>query len=269
MSAWDVPRILRWNLALQNMSQQKLAELIDVAPKTVQNWVTGAKKMHEENLDKVAAVLQMTPQFRDLLRELVTKPDSQMQPLDGADPNALQAYLQDYRADADHSPHPAHTSDGAWDVLASNPAWCELMSQVADHPRDSPHVNVMRFVLFHPAAPQVLLDWRRSWLIPMLAHLDTALQLHPDHPVLQKIYHDAQCHPELTETYEQDVPSHFAASNPSTDIVHPDGNVVPIKHPRLGPMTVRMRVVLPMEWAAWGVREVKLIYLDRADCPEA
>ncbi|GAA1213641.1 hypothetical protein GCM10009578_065610 [Streptomyces rhizosphaericus] len=260
---WTGPRILRWHLKTMGISQQKFADRIGVSPTTVQGWLTGKKGMSQEKLERVAETLQMNPQFRELLYELVMGFEPPPLPSLRADPEALQDYLQDYGRSVEPLPFPAHASDLAWNILASNSAWHELMAPAADHPTDGPHVNIMRFTLFHPEAPRVLADWLRRWLVPMLAKLSQAMELHSDHPDLIEIDRDVRRRPQLARMYQQAPSSYLADSGIPTDIIHPDGNEVRVNHPDRGRIKVRMRVKEPLLFKHLGFREVMLIPVDR------
>lgn len=82
---------------------------------------------------------------------------------------------------------PTALMDGCWNVEHFNAAWADLFEAVRPHPYDHPLVNPLRFCLFHPEAPQILLNWHESWLITTLSQFAYQYLANPDNAELQEI----------------------------------------------------------------------------------
>jgi len=64
---------------------------------------------------------------------------------------------------------PWYISDELWDVRACNKAMTEMVPQLI------PGVNVVEFVLAHPAAQRLCVDWLEKWAVPMTHQLRATL----------------------------------------------------------------------------------------------
>ncbi|GGY51242.1 MmyB family transcriptional regulator [Streptomyces djakartensis] len=141
----------------------------------------------------------------------------------------VQAYLEDYAASMEAVSFPSLVVDHCWDVVLANSAFRSLFRGVGPHPTAMPDDNFLRFVLFHPDAPEVLGDHESSWCLPMLAHFARAVENHgPDHG-LQTIRRDIAQDPIMEAAYRHGLP-HWIRSV-GEDAVEQDGAVRPLLHP--------------------------------------
>ena len=64
---------------------------------------------------------------------------------------------------------PWYICDELWDIRATNAVMTEMVPQLI------PGVNVMEFVLAHPAAQRICVDWYEKWAAPMVHQLRSTL----------------------------------------------------------------------------------------------
>jgi len=91
--------------------------------------------------------------------------------------------------------------DGCWNVEHFNQAWATAFERVRWHPRDHPLVNPMRFALFHPEAPQIIVNWKDGWLITLLCQFAYQYYANPDNAELQDIRDRIRCDEVLEGLY--------------------------------------------------------------------
>lgn len=109
---------------------------------------------------------------------------------------------------------PAYLSDIAWNVIAYNDAFQELLGP--DRPE-----NIMRWMVLDPAARERFLgQWDRYWLEPALRQLRFAHELHPNNASLAKL---------VADVHDDHLAGPIYAAC-SSEYTHPDGNTRPFRH---------------------------------------
>lgn len=114
--------------------------------------------------------------------------------------------------------HIAYVTDRSYNVLAHNDAYLSV------HPDGGP-ANMMEWMLLHPKARTVLMDWETIWAPYVLPQLRAARAAHPEDATLARIEKDVHNDPQAGPLYEQRTGAQ----------VHPDGNERPLLHPVHGP----------------------------------
>ncbi|MEU4654711.1 hypothetical protein AB0G32_12280 [Streptomyces sp. NPDC023723] len=153
-----------------------------------------------------------------------------------------QAYLDDYAALLDAVPHPSFVVDHRWDVVLANGAFRTLFRETGPHPTAMPGDNFLRYVLFHPDAPEVLGEHESRWCLPMLAHFASVIEHHGHDHVLQAIRREIAQDPIMEAAYRQGLP-HWIRAVGEAAVEH-DGTLRPLRHPDARRATAECRVVV-------------------------
>ncbi|MFE6685022.1 helix-turn-helix domain-containing protein [Streptomyces sp. NPDC057743] len=178
------------------------------------NEMENGGKVSLSHMRALRDALQMGPQARAQFFRLVTGDAPSLKGLNissGVDPTtanwcASHLVVQD---------GPAVLLDGGWNAVRFNEAWAELFSgadevgEGAAHPLDHPLNNPMRFCLFHPAAPRMLLDYEESWLITAMCQFVHHFQLYPQNHQLLEIRRRIAADAYLHEVYRNRVREEF------------------------------------------------------------
>jgi hypothetical protein len=126
--------------------------------------------------------------------------------------------------------HIAYVTNGQWDVLTGNQPFRDCF-------KAAPPKNLLHWMLFSPEARTGVLDhWRTRWAPFLLAQLQAAHIANPDNVVLTVMHEQA-----LQDRHTG--PIYRGGSAP---YAHPDGDIRPIRHPRLGRGTVSLAVASPL-----------------------
>ncbi|MGP3951225.1 MmyB family transcriptional regulator [Streptomyces sp. 7N604] len=241
------------------LSQEDVAEKLQVSARAYGNWERGrVKKWTDHKLYTLSTVLKMTglQQRRLFLLTVDREPQPHRESLSGppTPENAqTKTYLRDYATMINAVTFPSFLVDHRWNVKLTNPAFRDLFRDARSHTTAMPDQNFLRFVIFHPDAPTVLADHSRSWLLPMLAQLSSALEIYDQDHVLHAIRRDIARDPAIHHAYLHDTPKWLNA-------VGCDETVRPLHHPdRLGLTHCRMVGETPRTLQARGFTHITMV----------
>jgi PAS domain-containing protein len=178
-----------------------------------------------------------------------------------------QAYLEDYGAILDAVPHPSFVVDHRWDVILANGAFRTLFREAGPHPTAMPEDNFLRYVLFHPDAPEVLGEHESRWCLPMLAHFAHTVERHGHDHVIQAIRREIAQDPLMEAAYRQGLP-HWVRAVGAQAVEH-DGVLRPLRHPdpRRGAGECRVVVETSRALEDLGYRRLTLVLRDPRRTP--
>ncbi|MEU5199032.1 helix-turn-helix domain-containing protein [Streptomyces scabiei] len=252
------------------LSQDDVAERLDISARTYGNWERGTlKEWTDEKLYLLAEALEMS-QFQTTRLFLYAvgrapQPDrrAMFRHMEVEDP-ATSAFLGDYSVMMDALALPTFVIDQRWDVKMANHAYRDLFRDVKPHPTAMPCANFLRFGLFHPDAPTVLVD-HLKWQLAMLTQLSSSLERHDDDTGLQAIRRDVYRHPPLRDAYLTDMPNWVLGSG--ADLVHHEGRVRELRHPdpHIGLQGCRLLEETPRSLKALGLTRLTLVLIDLDD----
>ncbi|MFI6277962.1 helix-turn-helix domain-containing protein [Streptomyces sp. NPDC050988] len=253
-----------------DLSQDDVAERLDITARTYGNWERGTlKEWTDEKLYLLAEALEMS-QFqttRLFLYAVGRAPQPDLRAMfhrtEAEDP-ATSAFLGDYSVMMDALSLPTFVIDQRWDVKMANKAYRDLFRGVRAHPTAMPSTNFLRFGLFHPDAPAVFVD-HLKWQLAMLAQLSSSLERHGDDTGLQAIRRDVYLHPPLRDAYLTDMPNWVLGSG--ADLVHHEGAVRELRHPdaHIGLQGCRLLEETPRPLKALGLTRLTLVLVDLND----
>lgn len=256
------------------LSQEDVAGRLGINARTYGNWERGTlKEWTDEKLYLLAEALEMS-QFQTTRLFLYAvgrapQPDLRARYRTEAEDQATSAFLGDYSVMMNALSLPSFVIDHRWDVKMTNKAYCDLFRDVGAHPTAMPSTNFLRFGLFHPNAPAVLVD-HLKWQLAMLAQLASSLERHGDDPGLQAIRRDVYMHSALRDAYLTDMPNWVLGSG--ADLVHHEGAVRALRHPdpKVGLQRCRLVEETPRSMKALGLTRLTLVLveLDSRNNPE-
>ncbi|MFF9158370.1 helix-turn-helix domain-containing protein [Streptomyces sp. NPDC014846] len=219
------------------LSQEDVAERLEISARAYGNWERGrVHQWTDEKLYALAEALAMTEYqtTRLFLYAVGRAPQPELRAMfrraespEGEDPYS-SAFLGDYTVMMDKLSLPTFVIDQRWDVKRANKAYRDLFRKVRPHPTATPSTNFLRFGLFHPDAPTVLVD-HRNWQLAMLAQLSSSLEQHGQDTKLQAIRRDVYLHPALRDAYLNDMPDWVLGCG--ADLVHHEDAVRELRHP--------------------------------------
>ncbi|MEE1737048.1 XRE family transcriptional regulator [Streptomyces sp. BE147] len=252
------------------LSQEAVAARLEITSRAYWNWERGrVKEWTDEKLYLLADALEMTEfQIARLFWYAVDRapqPDLRtMFSSTGAGDPATLAFLGDYGVMMDALSLPTFVIDRRWDVKMANKAYRDLFRDVRAHPTSMPSTNFLRFGLFHPDAPTVLVD-HLKWQFAMLAQLSSSLERHDDDAGLQAIRRDVYLRPPLRDAYLTDMPNWVLGSG--ADLVHHEGAVRELRHPdvRVGLRGCRLVEETPWSLKALGLMRLTLVLVNLDD----
>ncbi|MFJ9580808.1 helix-turn-helix domain-containing protein [Streptomyces sp. NPDC101191] len=252
------------------LSQEDIAARLDINARTYGNWERGTlKEWTDEKLYLLAEALEMS-QFqttRLFLYAVGRAPQPDLRAMfnrSEAEDQATSAFLGDYSVMMNALSLPTFVIDQRWDVKMANEAYRDLFRGVGAHPTAMPSTNFLRFGLFHPDAPAVLVD-HLKWQLAMLAQLASGLERHGDDPGLQAIRRDVYLHPSLRDAYLTDMPNWVLGSG--ADLVHHEGAVRALRHPdpKVGLQGCRLVEETPRSLKALGLIRLTLVLVEPDD----
>ncbi|MFH9677582.1 helix-turn-helix domain-containing protein [Streptomyces sp. NPDC017405] len=252
-----------------DLSQEAVAERLNISPRSYGNWERGkVKEWTDEKLYALADALEMSAyQTTRLFLYAVgraAQPDRRgmLRRTESEDP-ATAAFLGDYAVMMDALTLPTFVIDLRWDVKMANKAYRDLFCEVRPHPTAMPSRNFLRFGLFHPDAPTVLAD-HLGWQLAILAQLSSSLERHDD-AGLQAIRRDVYLHPALRDAYLNDMPDWVLGSG--ADLVHHESAVRELRHPDpiVGLQGCRLVEETPRPLKALGLTRLTLVLVDLDD----
>ncbi|MFJ9580813.1 helix-turn-helix domain-containing protein [Streptomyces sp. NPDC101191] len=270
MQTYRLQSFLKGRREHLNLRQIEVAERLDISERAYGNWERGqVKEWTDEKLYALAEALEMSeyqitrlflyaagrapqPDLRAAFRRTQTE-----------DP-AVASFLGDYTVMLDALALPTFVIDQRWDVKMTNNAYRELFRDVKPHPTAMPCANFLRFGLFHPDAPTVLVD-HLKWQMAMLTQLSSSLERHGEDTGLQAIRRDVYLHPALRDAYLTDMPNWVLGSG--ADLVHHEGTVRELRHPdpSIGLQGCRLLEETPRSLKALGLTRLTLVLVDVDD----
>ena len=175
-------------LAAGIRSRKALAERLALTPRSLRNWLVEPSELSGEQIEKLVKALELGPENRDTLYRLT----GQVPPAPSAGALLHTPEMAIYKQILDDSPHPSVVFDYAWDVVITNEPYRALFGSARPHATAWPLHNGMKYILFHPDAPQQLgggdpEEFRDSWLMPALANFLAVFQQRPHDPHLRTI----------------------------------------------------------------------------------
>ncbi|GAA1213650.1 hypothetical protein GCM10009578_065620 [Streptomyces rhizosphaericus] len=231
------------------MSQRELAREIGASERWIRRCEDGESVPSYDILAKIADKICAEPQRRTYLYTLAgyhgAPPESHH-----SDKKGYAQYLDAYTEQVREAPHAAYARDSAWNVVAANPAFGEMVSEATGE-RSPIGWNIFLYVTLHPDARERLADWHNRWRMPMLCQFTRALRLNPEHPQLRRLHRQITADPETRRAYQQ-VPFYMHSAE---SIVHFDGAALPLLR---GARHLRIKVCQPLAWQPWGIHEVEL-----------
>ncbi|MGW6972137.1 MmyB family transcriptional regulator [Streptomyces sp. NPDC054952] len=253
-----------------SLSQEEVAERLEISGRSYGNWERGrVKEWTDHKLYSLAHALEMSEYQTDrLFRYAVDRaPQPALRAMfhrDRPTDPATAAFLGDYGVMMDALSLPTFVIDHRWGVKMANKAYHDLLKGVRNHPTAMPADNFLRFGLFHPDAPTVLVD-HPKWQLAMLAQLSSSLERHDEDTVLQAIRRDVHRHPALRDTYLKDMPDWVLGCG--ADLVHHEGSVRELRHPdpRIGLQGCRLVEETPRSLQALGLMRITLVLVDLDD----
>ncbi|WP_370421983.1 helix-turn-helix domain-containing protein [Streptomyces sp. QH1-20] len=186
------------------LTQDDVSRLIGFSARWYSNLERGVKTPYSDAfLDSVARVLELSGDERHTLYTYTVKRPPE--PVPGVDTSIIDPALARF---VHMQPHPCYVSDQGWDVPIYNDAAAKQWRWMT---RGG---NVMLWALTQPEARLQLIDWERSWAIPMAAQLHMARHKNPDHPRLREVVKKVNEDPDARRIYWEE----------GLRNVHPDGS---------------------------------------------
>jgi transcriptional regulator with XRE-family HTH domain len=169
------------------LTRKALAGRLNVSARTYRNWMGNPSKLSADQIERLVKALALSPENRANLYILT----GQLPPAPSASELLDTPEMTVYQAILDDSSHPSVIYDYAWDVVRTNAPYRALFGSVRPHATAWPLHNGMKYILFHPDAPQQLggnpKEFKEGWLMPALANFRAVLQQRPGDPHLQTI----------------------------------------------------------------------------------
>ncbi|MFF8431785.1 helix-turn-helix domain-containing protein [Streptomyces sp. NPDC016566] len=253
-----------------DLSQKEIAERLMITDRAYGNWERGrVKEWTDEKLHLLAQALEMS-EFQTTRLFWLAVDRGPLPHLRATsrrthkeDP-ATAALLYDYCVMMDALSLPTFLIDHRWDIRMTNKAYRELFHNLRPHPTAMPCTNFLRFGLFHPDAPTILVD-HLKWQLAMLATLASSLERHDDDTALHTIRQDVYRHPALRDAYLKDMPNWVLGCG--EDLVHHEGRVRELRHPdpQVGIRGCRLVEETPQSLQVLGLTRITLVLVD----PEA
>lgn len=270
IQAYRLQHFLKGRRDHLDLSQHQVAESLAISERAYGNWERGrVKEWTDEKLYALAEALEMSEYqtTRLFLYAVGRAPQPDLRATfrrnESNDPT-VAAFLGDYTVMMDALSLPTFVIDQRWDVKIANKAYHDLVREVRSHPTAMPSANFLRFGLFHPDAPTVLVD-HPKWQLAMLAQLSSGLERHGEDTGLQAIRRDVYLHPALRDAYLNDMPDWVLGSG--ADLVHHEGAVRELRHPdpRVGLRGCRLLEETPRSLKALGLTRLTLVLVDLDD----
>ncbi|WP_327309660.1 helix-turn-helix domain-containing protein (plasmid) [Streptomyces sp. NBC_01298] len=245
-----------------NLRQEEVADRLEMSARNYGNWERGVvKEWTDDKLFQLAEALEMT-EFQTVRLFLIAVdrlPDTR--PIGGrgcVEGPSLDAFLYDYAAMMEALSLPTFLIDHRWEIKSANAAYRELFRGMGHHPSAMPSSNFLRFGLFHPDAPAILVDYR-NWQLSMLAQLATSLERYDQDINLRRLRRDVHLDPALREAYLDDMQTWVLGAG--ADLVHHEGTARIIRHPDpvIGLQSCRLVEETPRALQARGLARITLV----------
>jgi transcriptional regulator with XRE-family HTH domain len=270
MRAKRLQQLLQGRREHLKLSQEDVAARLGISSRAYGNWERGrVKEWTDQKLYALAEALEMTEFQTDRLFWIAVDraPQPDLRAMTGHSSEgdtATAAFLVDYSVMMEALSLPTVLINHRWDVKMANSAYSELFRNIRPHPTAMPADNFLRFGLFHPDAPSILVD-HLTWRLSMLAQLATSLDRHDQDPALQAIRREVYLHPILRDAYLNDMPTWVLGAG--ADLVHHEGEVRELRHPdpRVGLQGCRLVEETPRPLQARGLTRITLVLTDLTD----
>ncbi|MEU5239743.1 hypothetical protein ACH4UR_25185 [Streptomyces lydicus] len=191
--------LLRTHRQLLGMTQEEFAYQHGFSVRAVVEWENGGR-ITMATMYSLRDALRMGPQAFDELFAVVTGGAPTLKAL-AVDPELDRITARWAATHVHPQPNPTVLMDGGWNARAFNASWVQIFDQVEPHPNDHPLDNPMRFLLFHPLAPELFPDWEERWLVTAVTQVAMHYALHPTHPSLQDMRRRIHSIPLLEDLY--------------------------------------------------------------------
>lgn len=218
----------------RSLTKTGLAERMGISRRTYQNWLDDPSVLTTERLEQLAGALEMSDENRAVLYELSGR--AVPAPSDGT---ISAEDLEMQRRMINGISHPTVIHTRYWDVLLTNRPLRELFASVPPYGNAVPTRNPMRYVLFHPAAPDLMGGTQErfveGWLMPALAAFYGVKQQTPDDPRILSIEEEISRRPRLLRAYRATADWICQHSD-----LHVNSTTRPFVHPKLGLIEVQV-----------------------------
>lgn len=250
-----------------SLRQFQVAERLDISERAYGNWERGqVKEWTDEKLYCLAEALEMSEYqtTRLFLYAVGRAPQPDLHATfrrTQSQNSEIEAFLGDYTVMMDALSLPTFVIDRRWDVKMANEAYRELFGHVRAHPTAMPSNNFLRFGLFHPDAPSILVD-HAKWQLAMLAQLSSSIERHSDEDGLLAIRRDVYLCPSLRDAYLTDMPNWVMGCG--ADLIHHEGAVRELRHPdpHIGLQGCRLVEETPRSLQRLGLTRLTLVLVD-------
>ncbi len=223
------------------LSQPDMDFLTNRAVGTYHRFESGRLSPRDDYLRQVGHILRMTEdEFTQVyLLALGQQPPHPLSPDAGI---ALPSRAAWQRAVAGQR-EMAYVINAQWDVVAYNERFAELFTD------GTVPANALRWVVLAPEARAgILPDWATRWAPLLLAELRFARIQHPGNRALDRLHHDV---------LRDGVAGPIYRRSPELSLYTKE-EVLPLRHPTLGPGTVTVLVSEPA--SSRGARHVVLLF---------
>ncbi|MFF8373540.1 helix-turn-helix domain-containing protein [Streptomyces lydicus] len=177
--------LLRTHRLLLGLTQEEFAHRNGFSVRAVVDW-ENAGRITMASLYALRDALRMSPQAFDELFAVVTGAAPSLRSL-AVDPDLDRVTARWAAVHVHTQPNPTVLMDGGWHARHYNASWVQIFDQVEPHPTDHPLTNPLRFLMFHPLAPELFPEWEERWLVTAVAQFAMHYALHPTHPALQEM----------------------------------------------------------------------------------
>lgn len=270
MQAYRLQNFLKGRREHLDLRQTQVAERLDISERAYGNWERGqVKEWTDEKLYALAEALEMSEYQTTRLflyavgRAPQPNPRARSRRAESEDP-ATTAFLGDYAVMMDALSLPAFVIDESWDVKMANKSYRDLFRDVRAHPTAMPLRNFLRFGLFHPGAPSILVD-HPDWQLAMLAQLSSSLERHSEDNGLLAIRRDVYVHAALRDAYLNEMPDWVMGCG--ADLIHHEGAIRELRHPdpRVGLQGCRLVEETPRSLKALGLTRLTFVLVNIDD----
>ncbi|WP_338063890.1 hypothetical protein [Streptomyces noursei] len=147
--------------------------------------------------------------------------------------------------------------DGGWNLLHCNAAWIALFGGFPSHPTDHPLDNPVRFMLFHPSAQEIFLNWEEGWVFTILCQFAHHYHLNHENPELRHMRQRISENDVLERLFTTDVRRELTTHGLDR-IYASDGEAREIYIPGQGPTQCRLTTCIPWHGRWVGYQACKL-----------
>jgi transcriptional regulator with XRE-family HTH domain len=249
------------------LRQVQVAERLEISERAYGNWERGqVREWADEKLYALAEALEMSEYQTTRLflyaAGRAPRPDLHATFRRTEPQNSeIAAFLNDYAIMMDALAFPTFVIDRCWDIKMANRAYRELFTHVRPHPTAMPTRNFLRFGLFHPDAPSILVH-HGEWQLAMLAQLSSNIERHSGENGLLAMRRDVYRHPHLRDAYLNDMPKWVMGCG--SDLSHHEGTIRQLRHPdpHVGLQGCRLVEETPRSLQRLGLTRLTAVLVD-------